>query len=77
MFNFFEKLISPFPPQQPERPPNTLLKLCLHYTQGNSPHLFIMACLTAGNEIMEVTFFGFLGQLVADSYTLLKLPTKA
>jgi len=64
MFNFFEKLISPFPPQHPERPPNTLLKFCLHYTQGISPHLFAMACLTACIAIMEVTLFGFLGQLV-------------
>jgi len=64
MFNFFEKLISPFPPQHPERPPNTLLKFCLHYTQGIGPHLFIMACLTACIAIMEVTLFGFLGELV-------------
>jgi len=64
MFNFFEKLITPFPPQQPERPPNTLLKFCLHYTQGISLHLFVMACLTACIAIMEVTLFGFLGELV-------------
>jgi len=64
MFNFFEKLITPFPPEQPERPPNTLLKFCLHYTQGIGPHLFVMACLTACIAIMEVTLFGFLGELV-------------
>ena len=77
MFNFFEKLISPFPPQHPERPPNTLLKFCLHYTQGIGPHLLIMACLTACIAIMEVTLFGFLGQLVdwlstKDPHTLWK-----
>jgi len=64
MFNFFEELINPFPPQHPERPPNTLFKFCLHYTQGINPHLTAMAFLTACIAIMEVTLFGFLGQLV-------------
>jgi len=64
MFNFFEKLISPFPPQAPEKPPNTLFSFCLHYTQGIGPHLIIMSVLTACIAIMEVTLFGFLGELV-------------
>ena len=64
MFNFFEKMINPFPAQHPERPPKTLFKFCLHYTQGISPHLVAMAFLTACIAIMEVTLFGFLGQLV-------------
>jgi len=64
MFNFFERLIAPFPAQDPDQPPNTLFAFCRHYTQGIGPHLFIMAFLTACIAIMEVTLFGFLGQLV-------------
>jgi len=64
MFQFFEKLIAPFPPQAPEQPPKGLKDFCLHYTRGVEPHLMVMAILTAGIAIMEVTLFGFLGQLV-------------
>ena len=64
MFTFFEKLINPFPPQLPEQPPGNLVAFCLHYTKGVIPLLFIMACLTASIAIMEVTLFGFLGELV-------------
>ena len=64
MFAFFERLINPFPPQAPSQPPNRLLAFCLHYTKGVSPLLMIMAFLTACIAIMEVTLFGFLGELV-------------
>lgn len=64
MFAFFERLITPFPPQQPKQPPKTLVAFCLHYTQGVTPLLIIMAFLTASIAMMEVTLFGFLGELV-------------
>ena len=64
MFTFFEKLINPFPPQQPEQPPKSLMAFCLHYTRGVGGLLMIMAFLTASIAIMEVTLFGFLGELV-------------
>jgi ATP-binding cassette subfamily B multidrug efflux pump len=64
IFSFFEKLINPFPPQPPEQPPRSLVAFCLHYTKGVSFLLIIMACLTASIAIMEVTLFGFLGELV-------------
>ena len=64
MFRFFEQLIAPFPARHPEQPPKGLWNFCRHYTQGVEPQLLIMSGLTAAIAIMEVTLFGFLGQLV-------------
>lgn len=64
MFGFFERLVAPFPPETPDQPPEDLRAFCLHYTRGVMPQLLIMAFLSAAIAIMEVTLFGFLGQLV-------------
>lgn len=64
MFKFFENSIDAFPPVEPDKAPDSLLKFCLHYTAGVFPHLGVMAILTACIAIMEVSLFGFLGQLV-------------
>ena len=64
MFTFFERLINPFPPQAPQQPPKGLVPFCMHYTKGVIPLLMVMAFLTACIAIMEVTLFGFLGELV-------------
>lgn len=64
MFSFFEKLINPFPPQDPQQPPNTLWAFCRHYTQGMALPLIAMAVLTAVLAMFEVYLFGFMGQLV-------------
>jgi ATP-binding cassette subfamily B multidrug efflux pump len=64
VYSFFEKLIAPFPPQEPEQPPRTLLAFCLHYTKGIWPYLLLLGCMTAAIAIMEVSLFAFLGQLV-------------
>ena len=64
MFTFFERLVTPFPPDQPEQPPKTLLTFCLHYTQGSRIYLFLMAVLTGVIAMLEVSLFGFLGELI-------------
>ncbi|WP_283786226.1 ABC transporter ATP-binding protein [Bermanella sp. WJH001] len=64
MFSFFEKLINPFPSQDPQQPPNTLWAFCRHYTQGMALPLIAMAVLTAVLAMFEVYLFGFMGQLV-------------
>jgi ATP-binding cassette, subfamily B, multidrug efflux pump len=64
MFKFFENLIDAFPPAEPDQAPDSIFKFCLHYTRGVFPHLAIMSFLTASIAIMEVSLFGFLGQLV-------------
>lgn len=64
MFKFFESLIKPFPPQEPQQPPKTLFAFCRHYTRGTEVYLIVMAIFTALIAVMEVSLFGFLGQLV-------------
>ena len=64
MFTFFEKLIKPFPPEEPKQPPEGLYAFCRHYTRGIEPHLIVMAILTGLIAIMEVSLFAFLGKLV-------------
>lgn len=64
MFAFFEKLINPYPPEDPQQPPDTLWAFCRHYTQGMVLPLIAMAVLTAVLAMFEVYLFGFMGQLV-------------
>ncbi|MGE0225075.1 MAG: ABC transporter ATP-binding protein [Acetobacteraceae bacterium] len=64
MYAFFERLIKPFPPQDPELPPRGLFAFCRHYTRGIEPHLAVMALLTGLIAILEVSLFGYLGSLV-------------
>lgn len=64
MLAFFERLIRPFPPEEPVQPPATLLAFLRHYTRGMGAPLLLMSALTATLAILEVMLFGFLGQLV-------------
>ncbi len=64
MFRFFESLIKPFPPQEPSAPPKTLYAFCRHYSRGAEAYLIGMAVFTGLIAVMEVSLFGFLGNLV-------------
>jgi len=64
MFSFFERLINPFPPEEPTQPPGNLFAFCRHYTRGMELPLLLMALGAALVAIAEVTLFGFLGRLV-------------
>ncbi len=64
MFSYFENLVKPFPPAEPEQPPAGLYAFCRHYTRGIELHLLIMALATGLIAIMEVSLFVFLGRLV-------------
>jgi len=64
MFSFFERLTNPFPNYSPEQPPTTLLAFCRYYSQGMWPALIIVSFLAATIAMLEVSIFGFLGQLV-------------
>ena len=64
MFKFFEKLVPALNDAEPTQPPNTLFAFCLHYTKGYKVALFFMTILTAALAILEVSLFGFMGQLV-------------
>ena len=64
MFSFFEKLIKPFPSQEPNQPPKGVLAFCRHYSRGIEVPLLLMAVLTASLAILEVSLFSFMGELV-------------
>lgn len=64
MFAFFERLIKPFPPEEPKQPPGSLYAFCRHYTKGIELHLVLMSLLTGLIAAMEVSLFAFLGRLV-------------
>lgn len=64
MYSFFEKLINPFPAQEPVQPPATLLAFCLHYCKGAWPWLILMSLFSAAIALIEVQLFRYLGELV-------------
>ena len=64
IFRFFEQFIKPFPPEEPQQPPSSLLKFCRHYTIGAEVYLLFMAVLTGMIAVLEISLFDFLGQLV-------------
>lgn len=64
MYKFFESLVPALNDQEPTQPPNTLVAFCMHYTKGYKTALFFMTLLTAALAILEVSLFGFMGQLV-------------
>ncbi len=64
MFEFFEKIITPFPTDEPQQPPKTLWAFCRYYTRGAEVSLGLMALLTGLLAVFEVSLFGFMGQLV-------------
>ncbi|MCP4188395.1 MAG: ABC transporter ATP-binding protein [Gammaproteobacteria bacterium] len=77
MYSFFENLLKPFPPELPERPPQTLFAFCWHYTRGVWPWILLMSGLVTSVALIEVALFGFLGEIVdwlveADKETFLE-----
>ncbi len=64
MYNKFESFTEAFPKKDPDRPPNTLLAFCLHYTKGYEKPLIVLGLMSMTIAIIEVSLFGFMGQLV-------------
>ena len=64
MFRFFERLTNPFPQQEPAQPPAGIARFIRHYSRGMELPLLAMAVLTAVLAALEVSLFGFMGQLV-------------
>ena len=64
MFEFFERLVEPFPPEKPQRPPSGLYEFCRYYTRGMESWLLLMAGLTVVIAIAEAMLFAILGQVV-------------
>ena len=64
MLSFFENIIKPFPSEEPVQPPKGVYAFCRHYSRGMEIPLILMAILTATVAILEVSLFGFMGELV-------------
>lgn len=64
MFKRFESWVNALPPEEPEQPPKGIYAFCRHYTKGFEIPLVIMSILTALLAILEVSLFGFMGDLV-------------
>ncbi|MFT6898663.1 MAG: ATP-binding cassette subfamily B multidrug efflux pump [Paraglaciecola sp.] len=64
MFSFFERLVEPFPKDLPEQPPQGLVAFCRYYSKGMWPAIFAVSLLAAVIAVLEVSLFGFVGQLV-------------
>ncbi|MBP0617545.1 ABC transporter ATP-binding protein [Jiella mangrovi] len=64
MFSKFEKLVEPFPDEEPVAPPRTLFGFIWYFARPVWPLLVAMAALTALISVIEVSLFGFLGNVV-------------
>ncbi|QFU23381.1 ABC transporter ATP-binding protein/permease [Shewanella eurypsychrophilus] len=64
MFKRFENWVDPLPSADPEQPPTGIYAFCRHYTKGFERPLIIMSIITAILAVLEVSLFGFMGQLV-------------
>lgn len=64
MLSYFERVIKAFPQQEPEQPPDTLLKFCLYYTQGMWRPILLVSLFTAIAAIAEASMFGMMGVLI-------------
>ena len=64
LLHFFEQRIEPFPNEPAQRPPDTLLPFLWHYARDSWPWLLAMAVFSGIISLLEVSLFGFLGNLV-------------
>ncbi|WP_432653816.1 ABC transporter ATP-binding protein [Shewanella jiangmenensis] len=64
LYQLFERWTTPLPDTEPSQPPATLFAFCRHYTKGFEVPLITMSVLTALLAMLEVSLFGFMGQLV-------------
>lgn len=64
MFKRFESWVDAMPMDEPTQPPKGIYAFCRHYTRGYELQLVLMSVLTAVLAMLEVSLFGFMGQLV-------------
>jgi len=64
LLSYFEQRIPPFPPETPTRPPSQLMPFLWFYVQDSWPWLVLMALFSGIISLLEVSLFGFLGNLV-------------
>jgi ATP-binding cassette subfamily B multidrug efflux pump len=64
IFSRFERLTEPYPSEQPEQPPATLLAFCWHYARPFRFVLAVVMSLAVLVALLEVMLFGFVGNVV-------------
>lgn len=64
MFRWFERLLAPFPPEEPPQPPKGLFPFLWFCTRGSRRYLVLLAIFSAVVSIYEAWLFAFLGQVV-------------
>ena len=64
MFNFFERLIEPFPEYSNLQPPKGLWAFCRFYSKGTGKYLLLMALFAAAIAVIEASLFSCVGKLV-------------
>ena len=63
-FHWLETRRAPFPPEQPEKPPATLMGFILHYARPFWPLLLASSLLSTTVALIEVSLFSFVGKIV-------------
>ena len=64
MFQFFEKLVQPYPDAEPTPPPKRFFPFMWACTRGLRPYLLAMTLCTAVIGAFEALLFAFLGRIV-------------
>jgi ATP-binding cassette subfamily B multidrug efflux pump len=64
MFSFFENLTKAFPENAPTQPPKNFIAFCRYYSLGMWKVLIAVSIISAVVAILEVSLFGYMGQLV-------------
>ncbi|MFD1797779.1 ABC transporter ATP-binding protein [Paracoccus aurantiacus] len=64
MFRWFEGRLDPYPLDRPRMPPRTFWGFLLFYSRGALPWLLVMAIGSGVIALIEVSLFGYLGDLV-------------
>lgn len=64
MFAFFEKRVDPFANDNLAQPPKNFWAFCWFYTRPVAPYMLVVSLLSAIIAVIEVTLYGFVGDLV-------------
>lgn len=64
VFRWLENFSDPFPAEQPEKPPTTLIPFIIHYARPFWPLILTGALFSTVVALIEVSLFAFVGNLV-------------
>ena len=64
IYRWLESIGDPFPQQQPNKPPTTLLAFIVHYAYPFWPLIVASSCFAIVVAILEVMLFAFVGDLI-------------